>query len=135
MQTVCAFANEPNINYGYLLLGISEPDECHDNYWISGVEDTDKVLNDLQNNCRNQFENTIQIDAGILTLENKKVVVVKVFELDAASKPCGFKSSGKKIRIILKLGYGEEALTAIMKLKLVNFTTLLLLKLDNHLKM
>lgn len=72
MQTVCAFANEPNTNHGYLLLGVSEPNEDHDKHWVSGVEDTDKILNDLQNNCRNQFENTIQIEANILILENKK---------------------------------------------------------------
>ena len=104
MQTVCAFANEPNINHGYLLLGMSEPDKKHDKHWVSGVEDTDKILNDLQNNCRNQFETTIQIEAGVLTLENKKVIVVKVFELNAASKPCGFKSSGKKSKNYTKTG-------------------------------
>ena len=104
MQTVCAFANEPNTNHGYLLLGVSEPNEDHDKHWVSGVEDTDKILNDLQNNCRNQFENTIQIEANILILENKKVVVAKVFELNAASKPCGFKSSGKKSKNYTKTG-------------------------------
>lgn len=29
MQTVCAFANEPNLGGGYLLLGTEEPDASH----------------------------------------------------------------------------------------------------------
>lgn len=29
MQTVCAFANEVGLEYGYLLLGVSEPDDEH----------------------------------------------------------------------------------------------------------
>ncbi|HBH33463.1 MAG TPA: ATP-dependent DNA helicase RecG, partial [Psychrobacter sp.] len=69
MQTVCSFANEPNISCGYLLLGVSEPNEQHEKHWVSGVDDVDKILNDLQNNCRNQFNTVIHIDAGILDLE------------------------------------------------------------------
>ena len=29
MQSVCAFANEPGLGGGYILLGISEPDQQH----------------------------------------------------------------------------------------------------------
>ena len=89
MQTVCAFANEPNLGHGYLLLGVSEPDDEHENFWISGLTDTDNILNQLQSNCRNQFTRVIQIDAGVCAIENKEIVLVKVFELDAVSKPCG----------------------------------------------
>ena len=96
MQTVCAFANEPNIGHGYLLLGVSEPNDEHDNFWISGVSDTDNVLNQLQGNCRNQFNRMVQIDAGVLTIEGKDLILVKVFELDAVSKPCGFISARNK---------------------------------------
>lgn len=29
MQTICAFANEPGLGGGWLLLGVREPDEQH----------------------------------------------------------------------------------------------------------
>src|SRR5699024_7994127 len=59
MQTVCAFANEPGLEGGYLLLGVSEPDAQHDNYHVSGVTDVDQLLNELHNNCRSQFEQPV----------------------------------------------------------------------------
>ncbi|MGP5202718.1 ATP-binding protein [Psychrobacter aquimaris] len=118
MQTVCSFANEPNINDGYLLLGISEPNENHEKHWVSGVDDVDKLLNDLQNNCRNQFNTAVNIEAGILDLEDKKVIVIKVFELDPASKPCGFMSSGKKSKNFTKTGIWRRGINGDYEAKI-----------------
>ena len=41
----------------------------------------------------------------------------------------------KKVRTILKQGYGDEGSMEITKLELMSFKTLLLLKLVSHLKM
>ena len=76
MQTICAFANTVDLNGGYLLLGVSEPNEVHGNFWVKGVDNTDKLLNDLQTNCRDQFERPISIQTKIETLFDKKVIVV-----------------------------------------------------------
>ena len=91
MQSVCAFANEPGLEGGYILLGISEADEYHDNYYVSGVIDVDKLLNELQNNCRNQFEQTVSIQANVAKLDGKQGIVVFVPELESSEKPCTFK--------------------------------------------
>ncbi len=91
MQTVCAFANEPNLGGGYLLLGVEEPDEAHVKFWMSGLSDTDKLLNELQNNCREQFEQPISVKAEVATLEDKRVILIYVPELESAAKPCTFK--------------------------------------------
>ncbi|MBU2706337.1 putative DNA binding domain-containing protein [Zooshikella marina] len=90
MQTVCAFANEPGLGGGFLLLGISEPDETHDNYWVTGVTDTDKLLNELQGNCRTQFDCAIPVQSQHTAIEGQLVIGVFVPELDPAAKPCGF---------------------------------------------
>ena len=110
MQTVCAFANEVGLEYGYLLLGVSEPDDEHKNYWVSGVSDTDRVLDQIQTNCRNQFKVVVNIDAGMAIIENKTVIAVKVFELDPASKPCSFLSSGKNKKNFTKTGIWRRGL-------------------------
>ncbi len=91
MQSVCAFANEPHLNGGYLLLGVAEADESHDNFWVAGVENSDKLLNDLQTNCRDQFEYPIKITAQKEKINGKMVILVYVHELDVSAKPCAFK--------------------------------------------
>lgn len=63
MQSVCAFANEPGLGGGYLLLGVSEPDEQHEQFYVSGVSNTDQLLGALQANCRDQFEQITPIEA------------------------------------------------------------------------
>lgn len=91
MQSVCAFANEPGLGGGYLLLGISEPDEQHEQFYISGVNNIDQLLGALQANCRDQFEQAIPVEAQAVSMEGQTVIVVFVPELDAVAKPCTFK--------------------------------------------
>ncbi|WP_240616575.1 RNA-binding domain-containing protein [Marinobacter fuscus] len=63
MQTVCAFANEPGLGGGYLLLGVSEPDAQHNQFYVSGVDNTDKLLGNLQANCSEHVEQTVPSEA------------------------------------------------------------------------
>ncbi|MGY2237624.1 ATP-binding protein [Pseudomonas gingeri] len=91
MQTICAFANEPGLGGGYLLLGVGEPDELHDRFWLHGIADIDKLLSDIQVNCREQFEAPIPVQCEAAILEDKRIIAVYVPELDAAAKPCVFK--------------------------------------------
>lgn len=91
MQTVCAFANEPGLGGGYLLLGVSEPDDEHEQFYVSGINNTDQVLGQLQSNCREQFEQSIPVSAETVQLQGKIVIVVFVPELEPAAKPCTFK--------------------------------------------
>lgn len=96
MQTICAFANEPGLGGGWLLLGISESDYQHDTFWVSGVENIDKLLNVLQNNCRNQFEQPIVVESEHIKVDGKSVIGVFVHELDPALKPCRFSGNFDK---------------------------------------
>lgn len=96
MQTVCAFANEPGLGGGWLLLGVCEPDKVHETYWVEGISDSDKLLGDLQTNCREQFELPIAIESRHAMVEDKLVVGIFVPELDPASKPCGFKGKSNR---------------------------------------
>ena len=96
MQTVCAFANEPGLGGGWLLLGVGESDEEHDSYWLTGIQNSDKLINDLQNNCRNQFDQTIPIQTERATIEGKLVIAVFIPELEAMTKPCRFIGNDKK---------------------------------------
>lgn len=88
MQTVCAFANEPGLDGGFILLGISE---IQGQFIVKGVINVDGLLQELENNCRSQFERPVVVKAKVQTVDGKNVVVVYVPELLPASKPCVFK--------------------------------------------
>jgi ATP-dependent DNA helicase RecG len=64
METVCAFANESGLGGGYLLLGVESAPGTKSGYSIVGISDPDKILNDLQTNCRSQlirYSNRLEI--------------------------------------------------------------------------
>ena len=91
MQTICAFANEPGLGGGYLLLGIDEPKTPDETFSICGVTDADTLLNTIQSNCREQFESPIPVQGEVTQLEGKKVIRLFVPELEPAVKPCTFR--------------------------------------------
>lgn len=90
MQTICAFANEPGLGGGWLLLGVDEPNKEHNTHWVSGVENIDKILGELQNNCRTQFEHPIRIECKHEKFDDKSIIGVFVHELEPNAKPCRF---------------------------------------------
>jgi ATP-dependent DNA helicase RecG len=61
METVCAFANEPHLGGGWLLLGLEEDDSrLFRDFRVVGISDSDKLQNDLQSQCRSVF-NTLNV--------------------------------------------------------------------------
>ena len=91
MQTVCAFANEPGLGGGYLLLGVDETSKPDQPFKITGVTNTDQLLDQLSTNCREQFTQPIPVEAKTERLEGKTVISVFIPELEPAAKPCTFK--------------------------------------------
>lgn len=64
MQTIGAFAKEPELDGGYLLLGVSEQDK---HFVVTGMDDVDHLLQELSNNCRTQFERPLTFEAYVET--------------------------------------------------------------------
>lgn len=91
METVCAFANEPGLDGGYLLLGIAPAPDLPERYKIVGIANPDKILNDLHSNCRNQFNHPLRIRAQTERIDDKNVVMIYVPEALPAEKPVFFK--------------------------------------------
>lgn len=90
MQTICAYSNEPGLGGGWILLGVSEPDQSHDSHWIEGIKNVDNLLGELSNNCRNQFEHPIAFESKHEEVEGKLVIGIFVPELNPSAKPCRF---------------------------------------------
>ena len=91
MQSICAFANEPGLGGGYLLLGVRESDQDEAGFVPIGVNDIDTLLNTLQTNCRDQFTASVAIQAESGRIGGNMLVAIKVEEADDATKPIRFK--------------------------------------------
>lgn len=95
METVCAFANEPGLDGGYLLLGaVRDEQSLFPQYIVHEVEDPDKLQSDFVTQCASMFNIPIRPKITIEKINNKNVAVVRVNELSKGQKPLYFKSEG-----------------------------------------
>lgn len=93
MESVCAFANEPNLGGGYLLLGVQKDTKAlFPVYEVVGIEDPDKLSSDLVTQCRTTFNSPIRIEVTPQKIANKTVIVVFVPEVSPSEKPIYFKN-------------------------------------------
>lgn len=89
METICAFANEPGLGGGYLLLGVVA--DTHDffgnAYVVEGIENPDKLQSDLVSQCASIFNRPLRPRVSVEALQGKTVVVVYIPEAPATDKP------------------------------------------------
>ncbi|MGM0553381.1 MAG: ATP-binding protein, partial [Pseudomonadota bacterium] len=90
METVCAFANEPGLGGGWLLLGVEKASDAPGDYRVCGIEDPDKLLNDLHSQCANVFNVPLRVQARAEVLDEGTVILVEVQEAEPASRPVHF---------------------------------------------
>lgn len=112
METVCAFANEPGRNGGYLLLGV-ERDETQlwPEYEVVGIENPDKVQNDLVSQCSAVFNTPVRPQVRPDVHNDKKVLVVYVPESMPSEKPVYFKATGLPKGAYRRIGASDQRCT------------------------
>jgi ATP-dependent DNA helicase RecG len=96
METVCAFANEPGLSGGYLLLGVrrDSQDLFNNAYRVEGIDDPDKLQSDLASQCASVFNRPLRPRVSVETLNGKTVVVVYVPEAAPTEKPIFLQNLG-----------------------------------------
>lgn len=96
METVCAFANEPGLGGGYLLLGVrrDSQDLFNNTYRVEGIDDPDKLQSDLASQCASVFNRPLRPRVSVETLNGRTVVVVYVPESAPTEKPIFLQSLG-----------------------------------------
>ncbi|MCB1634531.1 MAG: putative DNA binding domain-containing protein [Xanthomonadales bacterium] len=96
METICAFANEPGLGGGYLLLGVSrdQQDLFTNAYKIEGIDEPDKIQSDLASQCSSVFNRRIRPRVAVETLNGKTVIVVYVPEAAPTEKPIYLENLG-----------------------------------------
>lgn len=89
METVVAFANEPGLGGGHLLLGVErDPADLFGGaYRVVGVADPDKLQSDLASQCASMLNRPVRPRIAVETLRGHIVLVVWVPEAAAAEKP------------------------------------------------
>lgn len=96
MQTVIAFANEPGLDGGYLLLGADwyVNDKGDTVYRAAGLPDPDKVQCDLASKCASMLNVALRPEMQLETVDGQTVLVVYVSEADVTQKPVYLKATG-----------------------------------------
>ncbi|MGU5617065.1 ATP-binding protein [Aeromonas caviae] len=110
MQTVIAFANEPGLDGGYLLLGAdwSTNEKGDTVYHAAGIPDPDRLQRDLATQCASSLNVTVRPDIQLETVDGKAVLVVYVPEADVTQKPVYLKSTGLPLGAFRRIGSSDQ---------------------------
>ena len=92
-QTISAFSNEPGIEGGYLLLGVSR-DPASGNYRVIGVHDPDKLQREVASLCASAFNRPLRPNVQVCMVDEKPTIVVYIPEEEPHNKPIYIKAQG-----------------------------------------
>ena len=112
LETICAFANEPNLGGGWLLLGVAREElALFPSYEVRGVPNPDKLSANLASQCASTFNTPVRLDISTEVLEDKPVVVVFVPEAAPQDKPIYFKAAGLPKGAFRRIGSTDQRCT------------------------
>ncbi len=112
LETVCAFANEPGLGGGWLLLGVVREDHAlFPSYEVEGVPQPDKLCANLATQCRETFNLPVRIELSTEQVNGQAVVVAFVPEAQAQDKPIFFKAQGLPKGALRRVGSVDQHCT------------------------
>lgn len=112
METVCAFANEPGLNGGTLLLGVEREEMAlFPSYQAVGVDNPGKLAADLATRCRTDFNVPVRVDITTEHVGGKAVLVVAVPEAQPSDKPVFFKKEHLPQGAFRRIGSTDQRCT------------------------
>ncbi len=88
LETVCAFANEPGLGGGWLLLGATLAEgTLFREYSATGLHDPDKISRELASQCASVFNRPVRVQIKSGQVNGKNLLAVFVPEAEPAEKP------------------------------------------------
>lgn len=112
LETVCAFANEPGLGGGWLLLGaVRDEMALFPAYTVEGLAQPDQVAADLASQCRSSFNVPVRVEISTEELAGQVVIVAHVPEAPAHDKPVFFKSRGLPAGALRRVGGTDQHCT------------------------
>ena len=101
------FSSFSNKRGGIIIFGISE----EQNFEIEGVYDLNDLQKKITSLCSDSMEPAIRADILPIEYENKKILAVKINEIDQNKKPCYYKPRGLKNGSYTRVGDRDELMT------------------------
>ena len=93
LETICAFANEPGLGGGWLVLGASlDEGALFRQYAATGLPDPDKSGRDLVTQCATAFNRPVRVQITAGQVNGKNLLAVFVPEAEASEKPLYFQN-------------------------------------------
>lgn len=113
LETVIAFANEPGMDGGHLLLGVdwSINDKGDTVYRSEGVPAPDKLQQDLASQCASMLSFPLRPEISVERIDGKTLVVVYVAEVDSGHKPVYLKATGLPRGAFRRIGSTDQRCT------------------------
>jgi ATP-dependent DNA helicase RecG len=111
LETVCAFANEPGMGGGLLLLGVESAEGEERRYRPVGLQDPDTVQTDLATQARSSFNHPVRIELSTEIVEGKTLVLAEVKEAPTHHKPIYIASQGLPKGAYRRVGSLDQRLT------------------------
>lgn len=112
LESVCAFANEPGLGGGYILLGVSENEEAlEEKYSVTGVANPDKLQQEIATQCRVAFNIPIRPNIKVISYQSKTVIMVGIEEASPYEKPLYLVASGHEKGAYRRIGPTDQVCT------------------------
>lgn len=112
LETVCSYSNEPGLGGGIVLLGVKEEEyTLFPGYEVIGIDDPDKVINDLVTQCRSVFNVPVRVDVTQERIDGKLVIAVNVPEAQPGDKPVFFQRKGLPAGAYRRIGTSDQRCT------------------------
>jgi len=112
LETVCAYANEPDLGGGHLLLGVAQEEgPTQGGYHAVGVPDVRNAQENLASMCASAFNVPVRIEMAVEQIDGKQVLGVYVPEAQSGDKPVYFKSRGLPRGAFRRIGSSDIACT------------------------
>ena len=115
LETICAFANEPGLDGGALLLGVAR-NETGDlfgsiKYEVVGVPNPEKLTEDLASQCASVFNHPVRPRIETVPIDGRIVIHVRVAEASPGEKPIYLKKYGLPGGAFRRIGATDQQCT------------------------
>ena len=105
LETVCAFANEPGLEGGWILLGArAVEDALFRQYEAVGLPDPDRASRELASQCATIFNRPIRVEIESGIVNGRHLLSVYVPEAEASAKPIFFQNRALPAAAFRRIG-------------------------------
>lgn len=112
LETVCAFANEPGLQGGTILLGVVRDEaDLFSAYSVVGVEHPDRISADLATQCREQFNVAVRVQIATDRIGDRTILMVTIPEAQPGDKPVYLKNRGLPRGAFRRIGSTDQQCT------------------------